>query len=143
MAFDAVKITFNPAEWGEAVAADLMLVEAFDKDEIAAIENLITAGDFQLLEINAGADRVGSLVWSIASEDGGPVMVINSLAASTPVQGVDLWRVVNDRFTEFAAATGCKALRCWTRRRGLVRLVESAGWQFRAYVMEKEISHGF
>jgi hypothetical protein len=138
MASDAVNIAFRPSKWSRQVADDLRTVASHSERDLIAFRTSIDRGEMQVLEVWHGADRVGSLVWSIMPEIGRRVLVINALAAR-PVPGVSVALVVKDRFAEFAKVLGCRALRCWTQRAGLVRVLENNGAATASHVIELEV----
>lgn len=138
MAFDAEMIELRPADWSHKVEADLRQVASHSERDICVFRTLIERGEMDLMEVYHGDTRAGSVVWSIASEIGRRVLVINALTAR-PIEGVSIAVVVKDKFAEFARVIGCNALRCWTKRAGLVRVLENNGAHKAHYVLELDI----
>ena len=138
MAFDPVKIEFRPADWSGEIAADLRTVADHSERDLCVFRTLIARGEMDLLEIWHGDERAGCLVWSVVPEIGRRVLVLNAVAAR-PVEGVSIALLVKDRFAKFAQVIGCSALRCWTKRAGLVRVLEKAGAATAAHVIELEV----
>lgn len=138
MAFDAVRIEFRPAGWCPQVEDDLRSVASHSERDISVFRTLIARGEMDLLEIWHGGERAGCVVWSVMPEIGRRVLVLNVLAAR-PVEGVSIALVVKERFAQFARIIGCSALRCWTKRAGLVRVLERDGVETAAHVLEMEV----
>lgn len=126
MAFDAVSIDLQPAEWGADVQHDLQRIAAHDAAEIEAFRAQIEAGEMQALTVYAEGQRIGSLVWSVMTDHRGKVCVLNALAADH-VRGVSVAVEIMRRFQLLALALGCVSVRAWTRRAGLVKVLENAG----------------
>lgn len=130
---DPQKVTFTPISWGPAVEGWLHLIDEID----AHIENLahcIAEGAFQALEIAVDGEPCGVLVWSVENEARGAVVVVNALAV-LPVAGLDMSKLALAFVTKCGRGVGAIAVRFWTKRRGLVRKMERAGFR-KSYVME-------
>lgn len=136
MASDALKLWFSPASWSDQIAADLRSIAAHDERDVMAFRHQVEAGEMQAMDILANGQRVGSLVWSLAHEPDGRDLVLNAVAAQ-PVAGVSLAREILWRWREMAKGLGARRLRFWTRRRGLVRILEQQG-ALASYVVELE-----
>jgi hypothetical protein len=137
MALDAPMIEMVRAHWSPDIAADLRTIAMHSESDLIAFRDQVTCGAMDALELQFGGERIGSMIWSIANEHKGPVMVINALAAR-PVPGVCVVTDLHARFVEFAQASGCSGLRCWTKRAGLVRKLEKKQWARAAFVLELE-----
>lgn len=138
MASDAVEIELSPTIWGGALERDLYRIIGHDAAEVEAFRAQIEDGEMQALAVFADGARIGSLVWSIAHEHKGRVCVLNALAAD-PVKGVSLTVEIVERFKALGAALGCVELRAWTRRQGMVRVLEKIGAGRACYVMEMRL----
>lgn len=137
MASDAPVITFEPAEWSDDTRDDLARIASHDGRDLIVFRTLIARGDMDLMDVLADGKRIGCLVWSICAEMGRNVLVVNACAAR-PVAGVSVAETVHESFRAFAGAIGCRKVRCWTKRPGLVRVLERAGYESAHYVMERE-----
>lgn len=134
MAADQV-ISFEPSTWSQHAEAEICSVAGHTARDIEIFRSRVERGKMDLMDVIARGERVGCLIWSVCHEADGPVMVINALAAR-PVEGEQLALVVMRRFQAFAKATGCIGVRCWTKRAGLVRVLERAGAVRAWHVME-------
>jgi len=132
----ALKLWFSPAPWSDQVADELRGIAAHDERDVLIFRRQIEAGNMQLMAIYADGRRVGCLVSSVAHEPDGCALVLNAVAAQ-PVAGVSLAREILDRWRQLARATGARWVRCWTQRRGLVRVLEQDG-ATASYVIEVE-----
>jgi len=137
VAVDAPMIEMVRAHWSPDIAADLRTIAMHTESDLIAFRDQVICGEMDALELQFAGDRIGSMIWSITNEQKGPVMVINALAAR-PVPGLCVVTDINGRFVEFAKASGCSALRCWTKRAGLVRKLEKKQWARAAFVLELE-----
>jgi len=125
------------AHWSSDIAADLRTIAMHSESDLIAFRDQVICGEMDALELQFAGDRIGSMIWSITNEQKVPVMVINALAAR-PVPGLCVVTDIHGRFVEFAKASGCSALRCWTKRAGLVRKLEKKQWARAAFVLELE-----
>lgn len=138
MAVDKVKLDFRPGTWSRQVVDDLRTVASHTERDLIAFRTMVARGEMDVLEIWHGNARAGCVIWSVVHEIGRRVLVINAVAAR-PIDGVQVAVMVRDHFASFGQLLGCRALRCWTKRAGLVRVLENAGSATAAYVIEEEI----
>lgn len=139
MAFDAPHvIEMQAAGWSPDLEADLRMIAMHDEDDIAAFREQVMCGAMDVIALQSDGARIGSVVWSVTQEYAGPVLVINALAAK-PVPGVCVVTDIHNRMADLARVSGCRAMRCWTKRAGLVRKLESKTWTRAAYVLEHEV----
>lgn len=130
-------VTFRAAGWSKLAARDLKTIGDMTAPELRVFEDEITAGRWQILDVLVHGQRRGCVVHSIEYEGARHSIVINA-AAVEAVPGVDVTAVLLILFKGLARHCEAYAIRCWTRRDGLVRKLERAG-ATRRYVMELEL----
>ena len=123
--------------WSSLVVRDLSTIGDCPPEDIAIFEGEVTAGRWQLYDIEHDGKRAGCIVWNVERE-GDDISIVINAAACAPIPGVDVTMTMFESFRVLGKATGAKALRCWTVREGLRRKLERAGAKAR-YVMEIDL----
>lgn len=133
-------VTFVQADWSEAVEADLGRITSGQVDrgdmqrDLAAYKSLVDTEQAQLLAVRHEGETIGHVIWSTDAQPDGFDVVINA-ATVAPVAGIDVTAAIFDAFATLGKSTGARALRCFTKRPGMVRKCELLGAHV-SYVLE-------
>jgi hypothetical protein len=92
-------------------------------------------GDAQFLAVMCDDKRAGTAVFTYLEHEG--ALVCNALSCEA-LEGVNIAGQVADAAESWGLRLGAKILRFWTARDGLIRLMESQGYQIK-HVGEKVI----
>lgn len=115
----------------------------------AACDSLYTADDLKrdclsgfchLFNVYQGQDHIAAFVLRIDGHETGREMVV--VAAGGYLAHGSLYKLITPYVEEQARANHCSALRGHTKRRGVGRLMEKAGWQQSEIVFRKEVPYG-
>ena len=98
------------------------------------------AGACALFNVYQDADHIASFVLRIDGGYGDREMVV--VAAGGYLAYGSLYKLITPYVEEQARANGCSYLRGHTKRPGVGRLMEKAGWEQSEIVYRKEMTHG-
>lgn len=149
MVVPASEITFGAAQWSRRAETALGRVPGA-ADMLADWRAGVVAGNHCLWTIQVNGEARGALVWEVEHLPGrGSALTVLS-AACDPVPGVCMAMVIARAFEGLAEKTGVPVLRFITRRPGLRRQMQRAGFVTREiedqgamrWTMEKELRRG-
>jgi len=90
-----------------------------------------------LFDVKVGGETVARYALEFVQCDQGAEVFITAAAGNLP--GADLVATLVPYIAEQAAKAGADAVTINTRRRGLVRKLQRAGWTLDAYVMRRKL----
>lgn len=122
--------------WLKAACDDLYTVDDLAGDVKEGHCSLFNVYEADALGNN---DHIASFVLRI---DGGPVREMVVVAGGGYLAHGSLYKLITPYVEEVARANRCTVLRGHTKRAGVGRLMEKAGWSQSEIVYRKGVSHG-
>lgn len=121
-------------------AARIAYAKAFDArtDTTSGLVDMESClGRGQLFEVKVEGRIVARYALQFVSCDNGGEVWVTAAAGGLP--GVDLVQSLTPHIARQAADAGARAVSVSTKRRGLVKKLQRAGWKLEAYVLRKEL----
>lgn len=124
--------------WNDGAAA--WLIPACDEEyPITALQNDCENGICSLFNVYGENGHVASMVMRI--DDGGARELVVVAGGGYFAHG-SLYKILTPYVEAIAAANGCKYLRGHTRRKGIGRLMQLAGWEQSEIIFRKQVDDG-